>query len=98
MKQILVCFGIMVGCAFQTNPKKTYKVELTAEEWSAKLGHLEYIANALRKSDLPSKEVALITDSAITPLANEITRQVNYQMNLEKAQQQKQDTTKPKKK
>jgi hypothetical protein len=78
-------------------PPKLYPVSLTIEEWSLKVNYLEYVKNSLRKSDLPSKEVALITDSILIPFQAAISQQIQSQLAQEKAAQQKKDTTKPKK-
>ena len=78
-------------------PPKLYPVSLTIDEWSLKINYLEYVKNSLRKSDLPSKEVALITDSILIPFQATITSQVQAQLAKENAAQQKKDTTKPKK-
>lgn len=78
-------------------PVKLYKLELTIEDWSARINQLEYIKIILRQSDLPAKEVALITDSVLIPFQTQITNQINQQLALEKASQLKKDTTKPKK-
>ena len=78
-------------------PPKLYPVSLTIEEWSTKLNYLEYVKASLRKSDLPSKEVALITDSILIPFQTQISQQIQSQLAQEKAAQQKKDTTKPKK-
>lgn len=81
----------------KTPPVKLYKLELTIEDWSARINQLEYIKIKLRQSDLPAKEVALITDSVLIPFQTQITNQINQQLALEKASQLKKDTTKPKK-
>jgi hypothetical protein len=79
-------------------PPKLYPVSLSLEEWQNKFNYLEYVKQTLRKSDLPSKEVALISDSLITPFQNQISSQLQAQLGHEKAAQQKKDSTsKPKK-
>jgi hypothetical protein len=77
----------------QRQPPKLYPVSLTIEEWSLKINYLEYVKNSLRKSDLPSKEVALITDSILIPFMVTISQQLQAQLNAEKAAQQKKDST-----
>lgn len=106
MKRLVLFLGIIIATAAITwalperkQPPKLYPVSLTIEEWSAKINYLEYVKNSLRKSDLPSKEVALITDSIIIPFQNQIATQIQSQVAQEKAAQQKKDTTsKPKNK
>ncbi len=83
--------------SYKPQPPKLYPVSLTIEDWSLKINYLEYVKNSLRKSDLPSKEVALITDSILIPFQATISQQVQSQLAQEKAAQQKKDTTKPKK-
>ena len=80
--------------AFQSHQaKKTYKVEADINFWVQATNGLEFTKNNLKNSDLPSKTVTLITDSLLTPLQVEITKQVQAQINAE----QKKDTIKPKK-
>jgi len=80
--------------AFQSHQsKKTYKVEGDINFWVQATNGLEFTKNNLKNSDLPSKTVTLITDSLLTPLQVEITKQVQAQINAE----QKKDTIKPKK-
>ncbi len=106
MKRTLLFLSIIVGVAYFTmalpnkpQPPKLYPVNLTLEEWQLKINYLEYVKNSLRKSDLPSKEVALITDSILIPFQVAISSQVQSQLAHENAAQQKKDstTTKPKK-
>jgi hypothetical protein len=104
MKKLLLFLGITVAVSAITwalqekkQPPKLYPVSFSLEEWQLKLNHLEYIKQVLRKSDLPSKEVALITDSAIAPFQNQIANQIQTLLAQEKATQEKKDTVKPKK-
>jgi hypothetical protein len=84
--------------SYKPQPPKLYPVSLTIDEWSLKINYLEYVKNSLRKSDLPSKEVALITDSILIPFQATITSQVQAQLAKENAAQQKKDSiVKPKK-
>lgn len=104
MKRLVLFLGISVAVSAITlalpekkQPPKMYPVSLSLEEWQLKINYLEYVKQTLRKSDLPSKEVALISDSAITPFQNQIATQIQSQLAQEKAAQQKKDSTKPKK-
>lgn len=104
MKRTVLFLGILVALSAITlalpekkQPPKMYPVSLSLEEWQLKINYLEYVKQTLRKSDLPSKEVALISDSAITPFQNQIATQIQSQLAQEKAAQQKKDSTKPKK-
>jgi hypothetical protein len=87
--------AVFIGLlAFQSHQaKKTYKVEGDINFWVQATNGLEFTKNNLKNSDLPSKTVTLITDSLLTPLQVEITKQVQAQINSEN----KKDTTKPKK-
>lgn len=91
-KFLVLVLGFMICLAWQQKAK-TYSVNLPLEKWSNYLQGIEYTKQQLRQSDLPSKQVALITDSVLTPMQVEITTQVQQLM---KAEQIKQDTTKPK--
>jgi hypothetical protein len=87
--------AVFIGLlAFQSHQaKKTYKVEGDINFWVQATNGIEFTKNNLKNSDLPSKTVTLITDSLLTPLQVEITKQVQAQINSEN----KKDTTKPKK-
>ena len=79
-------------------PPKLYKVEQSIEWWQRTLNAIEAAKTQLKQSDLPSKNVAFLTDSLLIPIQFEMTKQVQDQLNAEaKAAQQKKDTTKPKK-
>ena len=97
MKQILVCIGLMVGMAFQTQqqqvPPKKYSVALTLPEWERYIQYQDYVKSQLRQSDIPSKQVAFIQDSLINPFQGELIKQLNAQITAEKSK----DTSKPKK-
>ena len=95
MKQYLLALGIMILLSFQgkaPEPKR-YAVFMTINQWGYYSNGLRYVAEKLRQSDLPSKEVALMTDSVLAPLLNELGAQIGKQQEAEK----KQDTVKPKK-
>jgi hypothetical protein len=75
-------------------PPKLYKVEQSIEWWSRTINALEAAKTQLKQSDLPSKNVAYLTDSLMIPIQMEITKQVQDQLNAEtKAAQQKKDST-----
>lgn len=100
-KKSFLYAGILIGAvgitwalkAQQKVEDKKYKVEMTVQEWSIKLQYLDYVKQQLRQSDLPSKQVAFISDSLLTPFQSEITKQIQFQL----ASEQRRDTTKPKK-
>ena len=95
LKAATMATGFVALLAFQPHQvKKSYKVEAPIEFWVQATNGLEFTKNNLKNSDLPSKTVTLITDSLLTPLQLEITKQVQAQINAEN----KKDTiTKPKK-
>lgn len=76
----------------KADPNKVYEVKLTLNEWSIKLQYLDYVKQQLRVSDLPSKQVAFISDSLISPFQVQITQQIQLQL----ASEQRRDTSKPK--
>ncbi len=80
--------------AQQKAEDKKYKVEMTVQEWATKVNYLEYIKNQLRQSDIPSKQVAFISDSLLTPFQSEITKQIQFQLASEA---KRTDSIKPKK-
>jgi hypothetical protein len=83
--------------AFQEHQvQKKYKVEQSIEWWQHTLTAIEATKTDLKLSDLPSKNVIFLTDSLLTPIQIEITKQVQEQLNAER---KKADTTivKPKK-
>ena len=100
-KKSFLYAGILIGAvgitwalkAQQKVEDKKYKVEMTVQEWSIKLQYLDYVKQQLRVSDLPSKQVAFISDSLITPFQSEITKQIQFQL----ASEQRRDTSKIKK-
>jgi hypothetical protein len=106
MKRLALFFSIIIAItattwvlkAQQRPPEKKYSVSLTLNNWVQITQQLEFIKGQLRQSDLPSKQVAYLSDSLLTPMQSLIGYQVNQQLDLEKAFQQKKDTiTKPKK-
>ena len=85
--------------AQQKPPEKKYKVELTLQEWDAKLNQLEWIKQQIKLSDMPTRNSILVMDSIITPFAQQIVYQINMQMRTEQNAKsiQLKDTVKPKK-
>lgn len=86
---ILICAVIVTFILQSFQPLrppeiKKYKVELSLQDWGTNVQHIEYTKNALRQSDLPSRQVAYITDSLLTPLEQEISLQVKRQVELDK--------------
>lgn len=107
MRRLLLFTGILITAsgitwAFQSEqmdftfrkpPEKTYSVSLSLQNWIQITNELDYIKSQLRQSDLPSKQVAFMSDSLLTPLQTTIGAQVNAQIQ----QETKKDTIKPKK-
>lgn len=61
-------------------PAKNYCVSLPIEGWQSWSNILEYVKNKVKLSDMPSREAVFITDSLLTPLQMEISRQITPQM------------------
>jgi hypothetical protein len=105
MKRLVLFLGITVAVSAitwalkaQAKPKeKTYTVTLPLHGWIQLTQQLDVVKMQLRQSDLPSKNVAYISDSLLTPIQSLIGSQVNAQLDAEKAVQQKKDTSEPKK-
>lgn len=95
-KKSFLYAGILIGAvgitwalkAQQKVEDKKYKVEMTVQEWSIKLQYLDYVKQQLRISDLPSKQVAFISDSLISPFQTQIMQQIQFQL----ASEQRRDT------
>lgn len=83
--------------AQQKPPEKKYNVSQTIDWWQHTLNVMEHAKTQLKQSDLPSKNVAFMSDSLLTPIQLEVTKQIQDQLNAERAVQQKKDTSKPKK-
>lgn len=102
LKAVTFTAIFMFFVAFQgkTPAPKTYNISLPLTDWTKYSNGLQYTINRIRQSDLPSKEVAAITDSVLFPLLVQINDQVGKQLEAERKkelQKQKPDTTQPKK-
>lgn len=107
MKRLLVFTCILTLIAATTwvlqaqtkpNKEKQYTVSLPLKGWIQLTQQLDLVKNQLRQSDLPSKNVAYLSDSLLTPIQALIGSQVNAQLEAEKPKAEvKKDTTKPKK-
>lgn len=101
MKRLVLFLGITIVAsaitwalkAQQRPVEKKYSVSLTLNEWVVIQQKIEFIKDQLRQTDLPSKNVAYMSDSLLTPIKNIIGLQVNAQLEAEKPK----DSTKPKK-
>jgi hypothetical protein len=90
---VIISFDLKVS-AQQKPPEKKYSVTLSLQNWIQITNELDYIKSQLRQSDLPSKQVAFMSDSLLTPLQTTIGQQVNAQIQ----QETKKDTVLPKRK
>jgi hypothetical protein len=98
MRRLLLFTGILITAsgitwAFNSKkkpPEKKYKVEQSIDWWQHTLNVLEAAKTQLKQSDLPSKQVVFLSDSLLSPIQFEITKQVQDQLNAERA------ATKPK--
>lgn len=107
MNRLLFFFAIMISITVITwalkaqqlrPPEKKYSVSLPLNNWVQITQQLEYIKSQLRQSDLPSKQVAYMSDSLLTPMQAVIGSQVNTQLEAEKPKSEvKNDSTKSKK-
>lgn len=79
--------GLLFTCvAFigKQQAPKTYTLTLPYNEWVKYSNGFQFLAEKLRQSDLPSKEVALITDSLLSPFLTHINTQIPRQIEAEK--------------
>jgi Na+-transporting methylmalonyl-CoA/oxaloacetate decarboxylase gamma subunit len=79
--------------AQQKTPEKKYEVKQTIDWWQHTLNVMEAAKTQLKQSDLPSKNVVYLTDSLLAPIQMEMTKQIQDQLNAERAAQQKKDTS-----
>lgn len=92
MKRLVLFLGITVAAsaitwalkAQQVKQEKKYSVSLTKNQWIQLTQQLEFIKSNLRQTDLPSRNVAYISDSLLTPIQAIIGSQVNAQLEAEK--------------
>lgn len=96
---ITLVSGLTWALKAQTkSAEKKYTVTQSIEWWSHALNVLEAAKTQLKQSDLPSKNVVYMADSLMAPIQMEITKQVQDQLNAERAKTEtKKDTTKTKK-
>lgn len=107
MKRFLLFLGITIAVSAITwalkaqrvnLPEKSYNVSLPLNKWVEITQQLEFVKSQLRQSDLPSKQVAYVSDSLLTPIQSTIGIQVNAQLEADKPKPEvKKDSTKPKK-
>lgn len=103
MKRLVLFLGITVAISTitwalkaQTKPEeKRYKVELTLNEWQHVMSAMEMAKNALKRSDIPSRDVIFINDSLFTNIQNSFANQITSQIQAEqkKATQPKDSTS-----
>lgn len=92
MKRLVLFLGITVAISTitwalkaQTKPEeKKYKVELTINEWQHVMAAIEMSKAALKRSDLPSKDVVFINDSLFSYIQAAFASQINAQLEAEK--------------
>jgi len=85
MKKVLIVFAVLfVSVAISQVVKKQaikkYHVEMTIEEWDGYLNNFEYVKSKLKNSDLPSKEVTLMSDSVLTKFQTSALTQLRQQL------------------
>lgn len=93
MKRLVLFLGITIAASAITwalkaqtkqPPKKTYKVELAIEDWQHVMAAIEMSKAALKRSDLPSKDVVFINDSLFSYIQAAFASQINAQLEAEK--------------
>lgn len=106
MKRLVLFLGITIAISAvtwalkaQTKPKeKIYTVSLPLNGWIQLTQQLDLVKTQLRQSDIPSRNVAFISDSLLTPIQALIGSQVNAQLEAEKPKAEfKKDSTSKKK-
>lgn len=102
MKRVLAFVSIIAGASWLTmmaqtkppQPPKTYNVSLTKEQWYSVLNGLEAIKSSVKLSNMPASQSTYISDSLIAMYQVELSRQINLQLDAEKAKPEvKKDTT-----
>ncbi len=86
-KALILAVGFAGLLAWQTHEQKQqekkYTVTLPLNVWIKYSNGLEQTAQSLRQSDRPSREVAYLTDSVISPIWVAINEQVGQQQQAE---------------
>lgn len=81
---IVLFFAVGLMSHAPRQAPKTYTLTLPYNEWVKYSNGFQFLAEKLRQSDLPSKEVALITDSLLSPFLTHINTQIPRQIEAEK--------------
>lgn len=84
MKFLTAIIGLVALLIWYPKEQKKYTVTMTLNEWLYYSNGFRYTAEKLRQSDLPSKDVALITDSVFAPFLNIVSVQITQQQEAEK--------------
>ena len=84
--------------AFIQPSEKVYSVSLPISRWVQHDRGLEFIKAQLKSTDMPSKVMTFITDSILSPLQDDIAKQVSpvYQSEQKRLQDSASKATKPK--
>lgn len=72
-----------VVLSFTTSVDKKYKTELTLTEWAKGSKWMDIAKQALKRSDLPSKDVTMIEDS-LNAFQSAFILQINSQLEADK--------------
>jgi len=79
---------VMLGAWDSPKAEKQYPVSLTINQWISHSNGLDFIRQQVLLSDLSAKAKSVIIDSVLSPLQNDIGRQVQplYQMEQKRLQ------------
>jgi len=85
MKKVIIGLAILsttvaISQVVKKQAAKKYHVEMTIEEWDGYLNNFEYVKSKLKNSDLPSKEVTLMSDSVLTKFQTTALTQLRQQL------------------
>jgi hypothetical protein len=89
---LLIIGGLSAWIYRNEDKPKTYSVVLTLDQWNTQLKYIQNAKTIMQKSTMPANIVSDWADS-LNSVANQISLQVGQQLQEE----QKKDSTKPKK-
>jgi hypothetical protein len=80
---LVLFFSVAAVGKFQ-HYQKAYTLSLSYNEWVKMSNGLQYTIERIRQSDLPARDVSLITDSVLVPLITHIGTQIPPQLEADK--------------
>lgn len=75
----IICM-VVLRAQDKPDTPKLYTVSFTEQEWNQRLYGLELIKGELKRSDLPAKNVAYMTDSILSKIQSEVIAQIRAQV------------------